>query len=172
MCAEVATYRVQMCTTFTLNDAAAMTDYLVDLGISHLYSSPVLQAGQGSTHGYDVLDHSRVNIELGGDAAFDRLSKALAKDGLGLLLDIVPNHMAIGKDNWWWWDVLENGQASRYAPYFDVEWAPPESKLRHVVTLPVLGDHYGRVLEAGEFHVVRRDREYVTTAQSARHLST
>jgi len=155
---EVATYRLQMRSSFTLDDAAAIAEYLAQLGISHLYSSPVLQAMKGSTHGYDVLDHSRVNRELGGEAAFERLSGALRTHDLGLLLDIVPNHMAIGgKDNLWWWDVLENGQSSRYAPYFDVEWMPPESKLHHLVMLPVLGDHYGRILDAGEIHVERHD---------------
>ena len=155
---EIATYRIQMHRGFTLDDAAAVAEYLAQLGISHLYSSPVLQAVKGSTHGYDVLDHSRVNVELGGEAAFEHLSEALRKHDLGLLLDIVPNHMAIGgRDNLWWWDVLENGQSSRYAPYFDVEWMPPESKLHHLVMLPVLGDHYGRILDAGEIHVERHD---------------
>ena len=153
---EIATYRMQMHRGFTLDDAAATAEYLAQLGVSHLYSSPVLQAVKGSTHGYDVLDHSRVNVELGGEAAFKHLSEALRKHDLGLLLDIVPNHMAIGgRDNLWWWDVLENGQSSRYAPYFDVEWMPPESKLHHLVMLPVLGDHYGRVLDAGEIHIER-----------------
>ncbi len=153
---EIATYRMQMHRGFTLDDAAATAEYLAQLGVSHLYSSPVLQAVKGSTHGYDVLDHSRVNVELGGEAAFEHLSEALRKHDLGLLLDIVPNHMAIGgRDNLWWWDVLENGQSSRYAPYFDVEWMPPESKLHHLVMLPVLGDHYGRVLDAGEIHIER-----------------
>ncbi len=92
----IATYRLQMCCGFTLDDAAAIAEYLAQLGISHLYSSPVLQAGKGSTHGYDVLDYSRVSRELGGEAAFERLFMALLKHDLGLLLDIVPNHMAIG----------------------------------------------------------------------------
>lgn len=155
---EVATYRLQLSSEFTLDDAAAIAGYLSQLGISHLYSSPVLQAGKGSTHGYDVLDHSRVSKELGGEAAFERVSTALRTHDLGLLLDIVPNHMAIGgKDNVWWWDVLENGRSSRYAPYFDVEWMPPESKLHHMVMLPVLGDHYGRILDAGLIHIERHD---------------
>jgi (1->4)-alpha-D-glucan 1-alpha-D-glucosylmutase len=145
-----------MCGSFTLDNAADIVEYLAQLGISHLYSSPVLQAMKGSTHGYDVLNHSRVNEELGGEAAFERLSGVLRKHDLGLLLDIVPNHMAIGgRDNLWWWDVLENGQLSRYAPYFDVEWMPPESKLHHVVMLPVLEDHYGRILDAGLIHIER-----------------
>jgi (1->4)-alpha-D-glucan 1-alpha-D-glucosylmutase len=155
MCAEIATYRVQMRDRFTLDDAAAILDYLAQLGISHLYSSPILQAGKGSTHGYDVLDYTQVNSELGGEAAFERLSNALATQGMGLLLDIVPNHMAIGKGNRWWWDVLENGQASRYATYFDIDWLPPESKFHHIVMLPVLGDHYGRVLDAGDLRLIR-----------------
>jgi len=160
MCAEIATYRVQMRESFTLDDAASVLDYLAELGVSHLYSSPILQAGKGSTHGYDVLDHTRVNGELGGEVAFERLSQALAQQGLGLMLDIVPNHMAIGKDNRWWWDVLENGQASRYAFYFDVDWQPPESKFQHLVMLPVLGDHYGRALEAGELRIERNQGSF------------
>ena len=158
MRAEIGTYRLQMCGGFTLDDATAIAEYLAELGISHLYSSPLLQAVKGSTHGYDVLDHSRVNRELGGEVAFERLSGALRKHNLGLLLDIVPNHMAIGgKDNLWWWDVLENGQSSKYAPYFDVEWMPHESKLHHLVLLPVLEDHYGRILDAGQIHIERQD---------------
>jgi len=163
---EIATYRLQLYGGFTLDDAAAIADYLAQLGISHLYSSPVLQAGKGSTHGYDVLDHSRVSEELGGEAAFERLSTTLRAHDLGLLLDIVPNHMAIGgKDNVWWWDVLENGQSSRYAPYFDVEWMPPESKLHHMVMLPVLGDHYGRILDAGLIHIERHDGAFTVHYQ-------
>ncbi|HRI37065.1 MAG TPA: malto-oligosyltrehalose synthase [Nitrospira sp.] len=153
----IATYRIQLSADYTLEDTASLVDYLSDLGISHLYLSPILQAAPGSTHGYDVLDHTRISSELGGDRGFERLSTAVSQRGMGILLDIVPNHMAIGNDNRWWWDVLENGQASRYAPYFDVEWQPPESKLHHMVLLPVLGDHYGRVLDAGELHVERHD---------------
>lgn len=152
-----ATYRLQLSRDFTLDDAVTLVDYLSDLGISHLYLSPILQATQGSTHGYDILDHTRLSSDLGGSLGFERLSTALAHRGMRILLDIVPNHMAIGKDNQWWWDVLENGQASRYAPYFDVEWQPPESKFHHMVLLPVLSDHYGRVLDAGELRVQRHD---------------
>ncbi|HET9690587.1 MAG TPA: malto-oligosyltrehalose synthase [Acidimicrobiales bacterium] len=153
-----ATYRVQMHAGFTFDDAAAIADYLADLGVSHLYLSPVLQAAPGSTHGYDVVDPTRVNGELGGDEAHARLQGALGRAGLGQLLDVVPNHMAItGRDNTWWWDVLENGPASVYASYFDVDWDPPESKLRNVVTMPILGDHYGRVLEAGDLAVSREE---------------
>ncbi len=152
-----ATYRVQLHAGFTFDDAKAIVPYLAELGISHLYTSPVLQAVPGSTHGYDVVDHSRVSEELGGEAGFLRMTDALREHGMGLVLDIVPNHMAIATaDNRWWWDVLTHGPASRYARFFDVDWDPPESRLRNVILLPVLADHYGRVLEAGEIRLDRR----------------
>ena len=129
-----ATYRVQLNAGFTLDDAAATVPYLAELGISHLYVSPVLQAAAGSTHGYDVVDHSRVSAELGGAAAFERLTDALRAHDMGLVLDIVPNHTDISsEENRWWWDVLEHGAASRYASYFDVDLARP-------IPLPVLPD--------------------------------
>jgi (1->4)-alpha-D-glucan 1-alpha-D-glucosylmutase len=151
-----ATYRVQFHRGFTFDDAVTITGYLADLGISHLYSSPYLQAVPGSSHGYDVIDHSRVNEELGGADGHTRLCFTLARHGLGQILDVVPNHMAIAaRGNAWWWDVLENGPSSRYASYFDVDWDPPESRLRNTVLIPVLGEHYGRVLEAGELRLKR-----------------
>jgi (1->4)-alpha-D-glucan 1-alpha-D-glucosylmutase len=153
-----ATYRVQLHAGFRFVDAAAIADYLAELGISHLYSSPYLQAAPGSTHGYDVVNYHKVNEELGGAEGHARLCAALGAAGLGQVLDIVPNHMAIvGRENPWWWDVLENGQSSPYASYFDLEWDPPESKLRDMMLLPVLGDHYGRVLENGEFALQREE---------------
>ncbi len=152
----LATYRVQMHAGFGFDSAAAIADYLGALGVTHLYASPYLQAGAGSTHGYDVLDHSKPNAELGGPEAHGRLCRALGDNGLGHILDIVPNHMSIAsRDNRWWWDVLENGQASRYASYFDVDWRPPEAKLRDTVLMPILGDHYGREVEAGHVQVAR-----------------
>jgi (1->4)-alpha-D-glucan 1-alpha-D-glucosylmutase len=157
-----ATYRVQLHAGFTFDDAAAIVPYLADLGISHLYCSPYLQAAAGSTHGYDVVDHHRLNEELGGQEAFDRLCAALREHGLGQVLDIVPNHMATaGRANAWWWDVLENGPASRYASYFDIDWDPPERKLIAQVLVPILGDHYGRVLEAGELVLEREGGSFV-----------
>ena len=157
-----ATYRLQLHAGFTFADAAAIADYLADLGVSHVYSSPVLQAAPGSTHGYDVVDHSQVSAELGGAAGFAVLTTALRERGMGLLLDIVPNHMAIvTPHNRWWWDVLENGTYSRYASYFDVDWDPPEARMRNLVLLPVLGDHYGRVLEAGELQADRTSDGFV-----------
>jgi (1->4)-alpha-D-glucan 1-alpha-D-glucosylmutase len=153
---RVATYRVQLHAGFTFDDAAAIADYLAELGVSHLYCSPYLQAAAGSKHGYDVVDHGRLNSELGGAEGHRRLAERLAGAGLGQVLDIVPNHMALaGRANAWWWDVLENGPSSVYASYFDIDWDPPQRKLAATVLMPVLGDQYGRVLEAGEL-VIRR----------------
>lgn len=157
-----ATYRVQFHPGFGFDDAAKIADYLSELGVSHLYCSPYLQAAHGSTHGYDVVDPHRVNAELGGAPAHARMCAALAANGLGQLLDIVPNHMAIvGAQNPWWWDVLENGPSSQYASYFDVDWDPPESRLRNLVLIPVLGSQYGRALEAGEITLAREDAAFV-----------
>lgn len=155
-----ATYRVQLHAGFTFDDAAALAPYLSKLGISHLYCSPFLQAGPGSTHGYDVLAHDRLNHELGGRAGYDRMCAALDEFGIGQILDIVPNHMAISsRDNAWWWDVLKNGPASEFAPFFDIDWDPPESKLRQTILMPILGDHYGRVLDRGEIKIDAVGRE-------------
>ena len=149
-----ATYRVQLHAGFTFDDAAALAPYLGKLGISHLYLSPILQAGRGSTHGYDVLAHDRLNEELGGAPGYERMTAALDAAGIGQIVDIVPNHMAISsRENAWWWDVLKNGPASPYASFFDIDWDPPESKLRQTILMPILGDHYGRVLDRGELTV-------------------
>lgn len=158
----VATYRLQLHRDFGFDDAAAVADYLHQLGVSHVYSSPYLQAAPGSKHGYDVVDHHRVNEELGGSDAHDRFSKKLGACGLGQVLDIVPNHMAIsGRRNTYWWDVLENGPSSRYASYFDIEWEVPEEKLRYKSLVPILGDHYGRILHKGEIKIERKGSEFV-----------
>ena len=152
-----ATYRVQLHAGFGFEAAAAIAEYVAALGISHLYSSPYLQAGEGSMHGYDIVNPHRLNEELGGAEAHTRFCEALGGHGLSQVLDIVPNHMAItGAENPWWWDVLENGPASRYAAYFDVDWDHPESRLSSSILLPILGDHYGRVLEAEELRLERR----------------
>lgn len=149
-----ASYRLQLRPGFGFAAAAALVPYLEALGVSHLYASPCLQAAAGSPHGYDVVDPSRVNAELGTEKEFYRLCRMLKQAGLGLLLDVVPNHMAIiGAQNPWWWDVLENGPASRYAPYFDVDWESSEVRWPNKVLLPLLGDHYGRVLEAGQLQL-------------------
>ena len=152
-----ATYRVQLHAGFGFEAAAGLADYLSDLGVTHLYCSPILQAAPGSTHGYDVVDHSRLSAELGGAEAFDCLVEEMGQRGLGLVVDIVPNHMATaGRANAWWWDVLEDGPSSLYAGYFDIDWDPPEAKLRQRVLVPILGDHYGRVLDRGELRLCRR----------------
>jgi len=154
---RAASYRVQLHAGFSFDDAAEVAGYLAALGVSHLYSSPILRAAAGSTHGYDVVDHSRLNDELGGEPGYRRLTRRLAETGLGLIVDIVPNHMALGgRANAWWWDVLENGPSSIYAGHFDIDWDPPERKLAATVLMPVLADQYGRVLEAGELVLERR----------------
>ncbi len=149
-----ATYRVQLHQEFGFPAAAGAVGYLARLGVSHMYCSPYLQAVRGSTHGYDIVDFHRVNGELGGDGGFAELTAALARHGLGQVVDIVPNHMAAaGQVNRWWWDVLENGPLSRYAPYFDIDWEGPDESSRATVLAPILGDHYGRVVDRGELTV-------------------
>src|SRR5277367_5931788 len=150
-----ATYRLQLHKGFTFDDAAEIAGYLHSLGISHIYCSPYLQAAPGSTHGYDVVDPQRVNEELGGAAAHERFCAHLGEAGLGQVLDIVPNHMSLGKENRYWWDVLENGPLSRYASYFDIDWQSQEERLRDKVLVPILPDQYGRVLQEGSIKVVR-----------------
>ncbi|HET7611840.1 MAG TPA: malto-oligosyltrehalose synthase, partial [Rhodanobacteraceae bacterium] len=146
-----ATYRLQFNRAFTFEDAAALVPYLADLGVSHLYASPWLQARAGSEHGYDIIDPAAFNPELGGGPGFERLHAALKMRGLGHILDFVPNHMGIAEaDNAWWLDVLEWGRASPYADWFDIDWTPDDADLRNKLLLPFLGDHYGTVLERGE----------------------
>src|SRR4051812_1793869 len=145
-----ATYRLQFHKEFTFRDAAALVPYLARLGISHLYASPLMQARPGSTHGYDIVHHNRLNPEIGTEEEVAALVDALAAHGMGLIVDIVPNHMGIGADNAWWLDVLEWGETSPYAPFFDINWDPVRDDLKNKVLLPVLGDQYGAVLERGE----------------------
>jgi len=151
-----ATYRIQFQPEFTFFDAAHILGYLADLCVSHVYTSPYLQAAKGSTHGYDVVNYAKVNRELGGADGHERFLEALKKSGMGQVIDIVPNHMAItGSENVWWWDVLENGQSSQYASFFDVDWDPAECRFGNKILLPILGDHFGRVLENGEISLER-----------------
>lgn len=146
-----ATYRVQLHRGFTFHDAARQVPYLAALGVSHLYTSPVWQARAGSTHGYDVADFTALNAELGGDAGFDALLAALRRHGMGLIVDHVPNHMGVGHaDNGWWLDLLKWGRASPHAQTFDIDWTPAGPPGLHGrLLLPLLGDHYGAVLESG-----------------------
>lgn len=158
----IATYRVQLSPDFGFEQAAALIPYLSELGISHFYCSPYLQAAAGSTHGYDVVDPSRVNEELGRSELHVRFCQALLSAGLGQMIDVVPNHMAIaGRQNPWWWDVLENGPAGRYASYFDVDWQASEERWPNKVLLPVLADHYGRILEAGQFALSYEEEAFI-----------
>jgi (1->4)-alpha-D-glucan 1-alpha-D-glucosylmutase len=152
-----ATYRLQLNRDFTFRDAASLVDYLADLGISHVYASPFLQARRGSTHGYDITDHNRLNPEIGTPEDFAALVARLHGRGMGLILDFVPNHMGIGSDNAWWLEVLEWGEASPTAAYFDIDWNGARQDTRGKVLLPVLGDQYGVILENGEI-ALRFDR--------------
>ncbi len=145
-----STYRLQFNGGFTFDDARAIVAYLSALGISHLYASPFLKARSGSTHGYDIVDHGQLNPEIGTARDLQDLSDELRRHGMGQIMDLVPNHMGVGgADNRWWLDVLEYGQASPYAVYFDIDWHPVKEELRHKVLLPVLDDQYGDVLERG-----------------------
>ena len=145
-----ATYRLQFHKDFTFSSAAAIAGYLRDLGISHVYASPYFKASPGSTHGYDVTDHNALNPEVGSREDYDAYIAALHANGLSQIVDFVPNHMGIGPLNPYWMDVLENGQGSRYASFFDIDWHPLKEELAGKVLLPILGDQYGRVLENGD----------------------
>jgi (1->4)-alpha-D-glucan 1-alpha-D-glucosylmutase len=146
-----ATYRLQFHAGFGFTEAAALAPYLARLGVSHVYASPYLKARPGSSHGYDIVDHGRLNPELGDELAFRGMAAAFAAQGLGQVLDFVPNHMGVGgADNPWWLDVLEWGPDSEYAGWFDIDWDPDRRYLFGKLLVPFLGDQYGAVLEAGE----------------------
>jgi (1->4)-alpha-D-glucan 1-alpha-D-glucosylmutase len=146
-----ATARLQFHKGFPLDEAVRLVPYLSRLGASHIYASPLLTSRPGSTHGYDIVDHHAINPELGGEPALRRLVEALRAHRMGLILDIVPNHMGVGgADNAWWLDVLEWGRASPYAEYFDIDWEPPDAWLRGKLLAPFLGAGYGEVLAAGD----------------------
>ena len=150
-----ATYRLQFNHLFPFDQATSIVDYLDELGITDVYASPFLMARPGSIHGYDVTDQTRFNPEIGDEDAFLRLSAALQDRKMGLIADVVPNHMCITHpSNVWWWDVLENGPSSRFARFFDIDWHPPKDELANKVLLPFLGDQYGRVLENQEIKIV------------------
>src|SRR5262245_52379177 len=153
-----ATYRLQLGPRLTFDDAAQLVPYLAALGISDCYVSPFFETSSDSSHGYDLSDHNRIREELGGESAFLRFSDALRQHGLGLLIDLVPNHMGIaGNRNRWWRDVLELGPGSAYAHAFDIDWNPAKRELAGKVLLPVLGDQYGSVLERGELRLELTD---------------
>lgn len=147
----LSAYRLQFNRNFTFAQAAEIVAYLAELGISHCYASPYLRARPGSMHGYDIIDHHHLNPEIGTPEDYERLVAVLHEHGMGQILDIVPNHMGVmGSDNAWWLDVLENGEASAYADFFDIDWEPMKDELQGKVLLPVLGDQYGTVLDRGE----------------------
>ena len=148
------TYRFQLHREFTFKDATALVGYLYDLGISDCYLSPITMARPGSVHGYDVVNHRALNPELGTEQDFQKFVAALHERGMGIVQDIVPNHMSIGDPaNQWWNDVLANGPSSPYAEFFDIDWNPPKDDLANKILLPVLGEQYGKVLENREIQI-------------------
>jgi (1->4)-alpha-D-glucan 1-alpha-D-glucosylmutase len=150
----VATYRLQLTADFDFDAAALVVPYLKTLRISHVYASPFMKARKGSTHGYDIVDHTQFNPELGGEAGFARLSATLKQHDLGLILDFVPNHVGVHfADNPWWLDVLEWGQASPHAASFDIDWDQLPYRARGGVLLPIIGTSYGEALEKGEIEL-------------------
>lgn len=148
MTLPTSTYRLQFRDGMTFDRAAELVPYLKALGISHLYASPIFTAASGSTHGYDVTDANEIDPAIGGREAFERLCAELKEAGLGLILDIVPNHMAASLENAWWRDVVEHGAASRYARHFDIDWS-------RKLTLPFLGGSFDEALHAGEITIER-----------------
>jgi (1->4)-alpha-D-glucan 1-alpha-D-glucosylmutase len=158
------TYRVQLHNGVGFDEAAGLAGYLRDLGVSHLYCSPVLQAAPGSTHGYDIVDPERLDASLGGDAAFVRLIDALRAEGLGAVIDIVPNHMGVAdRENRWWWDVLAHGPGSAYARFFDIEWRSRDAKRAGTVIAPILGERYGEAVDRGAIAILPDGDGFVVT---------
>jgi (1->4)-alpha-D-glucan 1-alpha-D-glucosylmutase len=157
----LATYRVQLHADFTFGDLAKIIPYLSDLGITDVYASPIFRATPGSTHGYDVCDQNEINPELGGREGLIEVSRLLRERGMGLIVDFVPNHMGVeGPYNQKWMDVLENGRASRFSDFFDIEWNPRQASLQDRIIVPTLHDSYGRVLEAGDFRLSYEDARF------------
>ena len=158
----LATYRLQLHRSFTFADASRAVPYLHRLGITDCYLSPISKAAPGSEHGYDVIDPVLVNPELGGEDQFQQFVRTVHAHEMGVVLDVVPNHMGISKTmNSWWRDVLENGPSSRYATAFDIDWHPIKRELENKVLLPILGDQYGAVLENQEMELVYEDAAFV-----------
>jgi (1->4)-alpha-D-glucan 1-alpha-D-glucosylmutase len=157
-----ATYRLQFApATMTFGNAAALVAYLDALGVSHIYASPCLKSRSGGASGYAIVDYSQLNPALGGPQDYRNLVDELHRRGMGQILDIVPNHMsAAAGENRWWRDVLENGPGSPYAPYFDIDWSPVKETLQGKVLLPLLGDQYGKILDAGELNLVYREGSF------------
>ena len=157
-----ATYRIQFNEHFRLADALALVPYFHELGISHIYASPLFQAAAHSVHGYDVCDFGKLNPEIGTEEDLQKLVAALREFEMGLVLDIVPNHMGIAtQENLWWQDVLKYGRASQFAGHFDIQWESADPKLNGKVLVPILGDQYERVLDWGELVLEMQNGEPV-----------
>lgn len=157
----LSTYRFQFHNGFRLEQARQLVDYLHDLGVSHLYASPFLEARPGSVHGYDIINHERLNPEIGTEEELRTLVGELNARGMSIVLDIVPNHMGVSTSTPWWRDVLQHGRASRYADFFDIDWNPLKPELHNKLLLPLLGDQYGEELEQGRLQVLNKDGELV-----------
>src|ERR1051325_6526914 len=155
-----STYRIQLNQNFRFADALGILDYLHELGVTDLYLSPVLASRKGSNHGYDVIDPSRIDPDLGSEEEFSTLQSELQNRGMGLVLDIVPNHMAASAENPWWMDVLENGAQSAFAAFFDVDWNSFAPGLHGRILLPILGRPFGEALDNGELKVVYNDGRF------------
>src|SRR6266478_6507674 len=170
----LVTYRLQFSSQLRFSDALRLMDYFSALGVSHLYSSPLFKARAGSTHGYDITDHNRLNPEIGSEEEFRAWTDALRHRSMGLVLDIVPNHVGISEHNPWWQDVLANGRSTRFAEYFDIDWSPLKPELENKLLLPVLGLQYGEELESGriklefdsEFYISYYDKRFPVDLRS------
>jgi (1->4)-alpha-D-glucan 1-alpha-D-glucosylmutase len=150
-----STLRLQLHKDFTFDDAARQVDYMAALGISHAYLSPITTATSGSTHGYDTVDYTRVNPELGGEEGLKRFVEKLRAHQMGVIVDVVPNHMGVGgSENLWWMDILEWGRHAAHARYFDIDWHSPDPALRGKVLAPFLGAAYGEELQGGKIKLV------------------
>ena len=157
----VSTYRLQFSHNFRFEDARRLVPYLHELGVTHCYASPILKARAGSNHGYDIIDHNQLNPEIGTEDEFRALVAELKTHDMGLILDIVPNHMGVGYGtNPWWQDVMQNGRTSAYADFFDLEWEPQKPELRNKVLIPVLSDQYGVELEQGNITLAHEDGHF------------
>jgi (1->4)-alpha-D-glucan 1-alpha-D-glucosylmutase len=161
-----STYRLQLNSAFTFAQATALLDYLQDLGITDCYTSPFFMARPSSMHGYDVTDHTSFNPEIGTEKEFQQFAQQLKQRGMGLIVDVVPNHMCVTHpSNRWWWDVLENGPGSQFSRYFDIDWNPPKPELTHKVLLPVLPDQFGRALENQQIRLIYEGGSFFVDCQ-------
>jgi (1->4)-alpha-D-glucan 1-alpha-D-glucosylmutase len=163
-----ATYRLQLHAGFDFKDATTVAPYLAQLGVSHVYLSPIFKARPGSVHGYDVSDHNQLNPELGSEEDFASMIEAFRREGLGRILDVVPNHMGVwGADNPLWLDVLEWGPYSQYAGWFDIDWPAQDGKL----LAPLLGAQYGEELRSGKLKLrFEADGSFAVWAYDAHKL--